>query len=385
MKPLYSLLVLLLGLGGFFAPQKAAAQETTSSQIRVLTVSPIVGESIDKQEKITYGLFPFYSFDDFREARFIQRLTPDSSITLQATMLDGSIKQRPFTINDFRAVRVSIEARQKMLSATPGFGTARIGMPDSLGQMYSVELRTGTSFVGRLVAQRAGEYEFQTTDLGRITVQRANIKTMQPLTSDQAGKGWEPVGNGTRLFFAPTARTLRQGEGYVQDINIFFVGANYGITNNIAIGGLVGLVPGAGLNILAVTPKVGVAVTEKFSVGAGVLFASVFGETGGIGYGLGTYGTADNNVTLGLGYLFADGEVESSPVVVLGGATRISRRVSLLNETYIVDGGFGGLAGLRIAAARLSGSLGILYGTDGEDGIVVPAYLEVTYRFGKVK
>jgi hypothetical protein len=216
-------------------------------------------------------------------------------------------------------------------------------------------------------------------------VQQANIKTMQPLTSDQAGKGWEPVGNGTRIFFAPTARTLRQGEGYVQDINIFFVGANYGITNNIAIGGLVGLVPGAGLNILAVTPKAGFAVTEKFSVGAGVLFASVFGETGGIGYGLATYGTADNNATLGLGYLFADGEVESSPVLVIGGATRVSRRVSLLNETYIVDGGFGGLAGLRLAAARLSGSLGIFYGTDGEDGIVVPAYLEVTYRFGKVK
>ncbi|WP_133271393.1 hypothetical protein [Hymenobacter radiodurans] len=299
MKSLYRLLLLLLGLGGFFTPQYAVAQQTTSSQTRVLTVSPIVGESIDKQEKVTYGLFPFFSFDDFREARFLQTLTPDSSITLQATMLDGSIKQRPFTVSEFRAVRASIEERQKLLSATPGLAAGAIGTPDSLGQMYSVELRTGTSFIGRLVAQRAGEYEFQTTDVGRITVQQANIKNMQPLTSDQAGRGWEPVGNGTRLFFAPTARTLRKGEGYVQDIDIFIVGGNYGITNNISIGGLVGLFPGAGLNILAITPKVGVAVTEKFSVGAGVLFASVFGETGGIGYGLGTYGTADNNVTLG--------------------------------------------------------------------------------------
>ncbi len=190
-----------------------AQQPTTPQTLRVLTVSPIVGEIIDKQEKITYGLFPFYSFDDFREARFIQRLTPDSTITLQATMLDGSIKQRPFSISDFRAVRANIEERQKVLAATPGFTTGGISPPDSLGQMYSVELRTGTSFIGRLIAKRAGEFEFQTTDVGRITVQQANIKSMQPLTADQAGRGWEPVGNGTRLFFAPTARTLRQGEG----------------------------------------------------------------------------------------------------------------------------------------------------------------------------
>jgi hypothetical protein len=386
MKQLYRLLALLPSLGGIFIALSAVAQQPAASQdTRVLVASPIVGEVIDQQEKATYGLFPYYPASNYREARFVQSLSPDSAITLQASFLDGSTKQRPFTVEEFRAVRASIEERQKVLSANPGFTTAGIGTPDSLGQMYSVELRTGTSFIGRLVARRAGEYEFQTTDVGRITVQQANIKNMQLLTSNQAGRGWDPVGNGTRLFFAPTARALRQGEGYVQDINIFFVGANYGVTNNIAIGGLVGLLPGAGLNILSVTPKVGVAVTEKFSVGAGVLLASVFGEVGGIGYGLGTYGTADNNVTLGLGYLFADGEVESSPVVVIGGATRVSRRLSVLNETYIVDGGFGGLVGLRMAAARLSGSLGILYGTDGEEGIFVPAYLEVTYRFGKVK
>jgi hypothetical protein len=383
MKLLYSLLPLLLSLGGFFAPQRTVAQQPDTTQIRVLTVSPIVGETIDKQEKITYGLFPFYSFDDFRQARFVQRLTPDSTISLQATMLDGSIKQRPFTINDFRAVRASIEERQKLLSANPGLAAGGIATPDSLGQTYSVELRTGTSFIGRLVAQRAGEFEFQTTDVGRITVQQANIKSMQPLTPDQAGRGWEPVGNGTRLFFAPTARPLRKGEGYVQDIDIVFLGANYGITDNLSMGVLVPVIPGAGFSVVALTPKVGFSVTEKFSAGGGVLFASDFKSSGGIAYGVGTYGSADQNVTLGLGYLFAEGDVESSPVIVLGGAKRVSRRLSLLNETYFFDGGLFGLAGIRIAATRISGSLGLLYGTDV--GGIYPAYLEVAYRFGKVK
>jgi hypothetical protein len=233
------------------------------------------------------------------------------------------------------------------------------------------------------VARRPNEFDFQTKDLGLLTVQQVNIKSMVLLTAGQSSKGWEPVGNGTRIFFAPTARNLRKGEGYVQDIDIVFLGANYGITDNISVGVLVPVIPGAGFSVIALTPKVGFSVTEKFSAGGGILFASDFETSGGIAYGVGTYGSADQNVTLGLGYLFAEGEVESSPVVVLGGAKRVSRRLSLLNETYFFDGGLLGLAGIRIAATRISGSLGLLYGTDV--GGIYPAYLEVAYRFGRVK
>jgi len=70
--------------------------------------------------------------------------------------------------------------------------------------------------------------------------------------------------------------------------------------------------------------------------------------------------------------------------VVVGGAKRVSRRIFLINETYIVDDGFGGLFGLRIAASRVSGSLGALYLTGFDSGIY-PAYAEFAYRFGKIK
>jgi hypothetical protein len=96
---------------------------------------------------------------------------------------------------------------------------------------------------------------------------------------------------------------------------------------------------------------------------------------------LGTYGTANQNLTLGLGYAFAEGEVSSTPVVVLGGATRVSRRISLLNETYLAGGGALGLLG--VAGPQFSGSLGFVYGS--EVGGIFPAYAEVAYRFGRVK
>ncbi|UOG75168.1 hypothetical protein MTX78_00885 [Hymenobacter tibetensis] len=341
----------------------------------VLIVHPAVGETINKQEKITYGLFPYYSADKFQEARFLRFLAADSArstITLQTTFRNGKERSQPFTEREFEDVRNQIE-RNKMLA-------------DSLGQTYFVELIAGSSFTGVLVAQRETELEFTITDLGRITIQKANIRQLVPLTPAQAQRGWEPVGNGTRMFFAPTARNLRKGEGYVQNIDIIFFGANYGITDNFSLGVLFPLVPGLG-GVLAITPKVSAPVSEKFSVGAGVLYGRAFGFGGssgaGIGYGVATYGGADHNATLGLGYVFVDGENESTPVVVVGGATRVSRRFSILNETYITNEGFFGLVGGRIAATRLSGSLGFLYGS--YIGGIYPAYVEVAYRFGKTK
>ncbi|QDA60400.1 hypothetical protein [Hymenobacter jejuensis] len=311
---------LLLGLLSVSVVSVAQRQPAVSSNpVKVLVVSPVVGETIDAKEKATYGLFPYYGANDFREARFVQSLTPDSTITLQTSFRDGSTKQRPFTAAEFQAVRASIADRQQLLNTKQTALNQGVTLADSLGQTYSVELYTGTSFIGMLITRRLTELDFQTKDLGRVTVQKANIKSMQPLTSGQAGKGWEPVGNGTRIFFAPTARSLRKGEGYVQDIDIIFLGANYGITDNISIGALVPVVPGVGLNVFALTPKVGFSVTDKVKAAAGVLFASGFGGSGGIAYGVGTYGTADSNATLGVGYLFAEGDIESSPVILVGG------------------------------------------------------------------
>jgi hypothetical protein len=266
----------------------------------------------------------------------------------------------------------------------PPAAEAAAALPgEVIGQSYSVELRSGTAFVGTLTAITDLALTFDTHDLGTVTVQRANLRQLTLLAAGQARRGYDDVGNGTRLFFAPTARNLRKGEGYVQDIDVYLMGLNYGITNNISVGVLVPIIPGLGLNIFAITPKVSVPVSEKFNLGAGVLYASAFGFGAGIGYGVATYGSADTNLTAGLGYAFANGEASSTPVVVVGSAVRVSRRLFLIDETYIVQQGVGGVLGVRLAAARASGSLGMLYAT-GLGGIY-PAYLEFAYRIGHVK
>ena len=377
---LWSLTLVLPGLSAF---AQAPAE-------RVLVVSPVVGEVIDGAEKARFGLFPYYAADDFREARFVRVLAPDSAITLRTRLRDGRQLARSFSQAEFQATRDGIERRQRELDAsppaTPGMPAVAAGpaTPELMGRSYSVELRSGTLFTGVLQSISAEALEFNTKELGVVRVLRTDLKRLELLTASQAAKGYTDAGNGTRMFFAPTARNLRRGEGYLQDIDIYLIGVNYGVTDNISVGALVPVIPGLGANVFAFTPKVSAAVTDKFNLGVGVLYARAFSYGAGIGYGVGTYGTADDNVTVGLGYGFADGfGTSSSPVVLVGGAKRVSRSFSLLNETYIVSGGFGGLIGGRLQGGRYGGSLGFIYGSFA-DGIY-PAYLEMTYRFGKHK
>jgi len=269
-----------------------------------------------------------------------------------------------------------------------------IGYSEVIGQIYSVETIGGTQFSGTLRATTDLTLTFETKELGLVTVQRANVRQLMSQTPEQARRGFDYVGNGTRMFIAPTARNLYQGEGYVQAINVFLLGVNYGLTDNISVGLLVPVIPFLGVPAVAVTPKLSVPVNDKLHLGVGVLYGFATGiasgsGSAGVGYGLATYGSADTNVTFGLGYGFSSSGAGSSPVGVIGVNVRLSRLFSLVNETYIANfdtsGGFGGLAGFRYASPRFSGSLGALYYTSRYDSGVYPAYLDVAFRFGKTK
>ena len=271
-----------------------------------------------------------------------------------------------------------------------------IGHPgEVVGQTYTVETVGGTQFNGVLRAASEEALTFETRELGTVTVPRLSLRQLTNQTPEQARRGFNYVGNSTHMFLAPTARNLHQGEGEAQIINIFLGEVNYGITDNISLGLLVPVIPFVGIPALAITPKVSVPVSDKLRVGAGVLYGFTTGlggsgsESAGVGYGLATYGTADTNLTLGLGYGFAGGDIGRTPVGIIGANVRLSRLFTLVNETYLANfdnsGGFGGLAGLRYATPRFSGSLGALYYTSRNNGGIYPAYLDVAFRFGKIK
>ncbi|WP_460613445.1 hypothetical protein [Hymenobacter seoulensis] len=395
--------IVFLVLASLISGHAYAQQPTT----RPLVISPVVGPIIDSQEKVLYELFPYYTPKEFVEGSFEQVLAPDSAIRLRATLNDGRTIVRPIPLAEYFAMRQRIEAKAQLLSSG-----SRSAAADSIGQTYRVTLRSGTTFAGRLVAVRPLELEFSTNEPGAVIIARSQIANMQLVPQVEMADAmrhptWGYVGNGTRVFFSPTARNLRAGEGYVQTIDVFLLGANYGFTDNFSMGLLASAIPGLGIGnqIVAITPKFSAPISKDWSLGAGLLYARIPAEDdisgytssygAGIAYGLATYGSADNNLTFGLGYGFT-GEGNGnqgfgkSPVAVLSGTTRVSKKLSLMSENYLItsgDGGVGGLYGIRLNWPRTTFGIGSFYvapfGEEGAFGYLYPVYLDLALRFGK--
>ncbi|WBA40884.1 hypothetical protein [Hymenobacter canadensis] len=386
-----------------FASHAYAQQPAT----RPLSFGPAVGPVLDQQEKRDYGLLPEYSARDFQEARLLQNLAPDSALTLQVQLLDGRTVLRPYTPAELAAIRSRVAARQQEVAAASQPGTT--AAPDSVGRRYRVTLRSGSAFDGELTDRQPQRLQFLTKDLGVVQVERANIERLEELTSEVARRpaNWHDIGNGNRLFFAPTARNLRKDEGNLQAISLYFLGANYGFTDNFSMGLMFSVIPTVPLQyqFLALTPKFSARISEKWHAGAGLLYLRIpdfnddnssFGV--GLAYGVATYGSSDNNFTVGLGYGFSGGDIGSTPVLQIGGQKRISRRVSLISENYIIansEAGMGGLYGAKINWRRASLGLGAFYALaykndDYNDysprilsSYIIPVYYDFTFRFGK--
>lgn len=298
----------------------------------------------------------------------------------------------------------------------------------TLGRSYRVETKTGSVFTGQLVSLSLTDLEFDTKEMGHVTVARDQVRratdTSGPATASSSRPGYFDIGNGTRLFNAPTGRGLRKGEGSVMTTYLFLVGGEYGITNNFSIGASVSLIPGVALSqqLFIISPRFSAPLSEKVHFGAGIIYANIpfdGSNSGGagIGYGAFTYGSADDNLTLGLGYGFTSGEIGRTPVLQLGGQKRLSRHLSLVSENYLVTdskAGMGGLYGLkfnwRTTSLGVAAAYVYLYPHDedqpsyfynpttgtytysttkqhvnGQFGstYIIPVYVDFAYRFGK--
>lgn len=302
--------------------------------------------------------------------------------------------------------------------------------PYLLGRTYRVETTQGTAFTGTLVSMSLTALEFDAQEVGRVRLERGQIRRADLQGPASVGVGAKPgyfdVGNGNRLFFAPTGRGLRKGENSLQVVNLYLVGGNFGITDNISLGGYVTVIPGIGVSnqFVLLTPKISFPVSDKLHVGAGALYLRIPDFNGsldkaygaGILYGAATYGSADDNVTAGLGYGFFEGNIGTTPILQIGGQKRVSRRIFLISENYVVadsHAGMGGLYGVKINWRRISLGLGAAYfysfpydqtetytyynpsgqpvsttqtyrrGGDAFTTYILPVYYDFSFRFGK--
>ncbi len=276
-----------------------------------------------------------------------------------------------------------VGAPASLHSQTPTPNREQIRVVDTT-RVQVLTMRGGTSLIGRITAVRGDSVDF-VTGIGRVSVAIADIREIRETDAGRMHNGqyWPPNPNATRLFFAPTGQMIKKGEGYFSDYEIFFPGVAYGVTDNLTIGGGVSLFPaGVDEQLYYVTPKIGRSFGEQLHAAAGLLLVGSQGETGGIGYGVGTLGDGDRSVTLGLGYGFAGGEVESKPLVMLGGEKRVSRRIAVVSENYILpieDDNVVYSLGIRFIGEKITTDLALVNVVGS--GIIGVPYVDFVFKF----
>lgn len=241
--------------------------------------------------------------------------------------------------------------------------------------VQQLELSDGSSVIGRVQSVDGGRFVFRTASGVEMTVDVTAVRSLKPFTGRIVnGEAWQDDPNATRLFFAPTGRSLKKGEAYFGVYEILLPFVQVGITDYISIGAGTPLLFGDFDRPVWVTPKIKLMETRSTAVSAGVMhFFNIDDASVGIAYGVVTQGSTDNAVTVGLGYSYArtDDDDAGSGVAMLGGERRVSRRIKLVTENYVFKGGGFASGGLRFFGEKLSADF----------GIVVPLFEDETFAF----
>jgi len=249
-------------------------------------------------------------------------------------------------------------------------------------------LKDGSEVIGIILAEDSLQLEFKTLSGVSMVIKRDQVRESERLSGeivDGRYKRYDP--NRTRLFFAPTGRALKQGEGYFSAYQIFFPFVAVGMTDFLTLAGGISLIPGADEQIYYFAPKVTPVHLEKVDLSAGMLYINATGsDFSGLGilYGVGTYGTQDAALTAGLGWGFAQGELANEPIVLLGGELRISNSVKLVTENWLpprTEDLFYSF-GVRFFGESLSADLGFIGTTRTFTGFPFIPWVGFSYNFG---
>jgi hypothetical protein len=271
-------------------------------------------------------------------------------------------------------------------------------IPQDAAKLYVVKMNDDNEFVGSIVSQNAEVVVLKTASLGEITIQKKNIRSINPLEKGQVvgGQYWFENPHTTRYFFGANAYNLRRGEGYYQNTWIFLNQVSYGVTNNITIGaGIIPLFIFAGASTpVWITPKVAFPIVkDKVNAGAGAFLGTVIGEEDsgfGLVYGSATFGPRDRNISFGIGYGFVDGEWGDTPAISVSGMVRTGKKFAFMMENYFVDTGDEtaaiSLLGGRFIGKRIAVDAALaLPISEFDEGFVAIPWLGINVPFGNRK
>ena len=242
-------------------------------------------------------------------------------------------------------------------------------------EVFELVLRDGSRVFGTVERESPQDVVFRTSAGATVTARREDIVTLRQVRGRvEHGEFRRMDEHRSRLFFAPTARSLDRGQVSVGVFQFLAPFVQVGVTEQFSVGGGTPLIFGIDDwdRPFWLTPKMQVYNGDRAQAAVGVLH--VFDSTGrnaGIGYGVTTFGSSDNAVTAGAGVAYA-GE-DRGGLVMIGGERRVRSNLKLITENYMWKGGNGFVSGgVRFIGERLSADLALAVPVGMGDMVAVP-------------
>lgn len=272
------------------------------------------------------------------------------------------------------------------LALVPGESFARGLDPVAVEQqvtLYELVLRDGSRLYGTIEREDANEVVFRTQASATVTAKRADIETLEKVTGTLAdGEFMPPDPNATRLFFAPTGRSLPRGQAYLGVYEFLMPFVQVGVTDRFSVGGGTPLVFGmdGGDRPFWITPKLQILKTSSTDVAVGVFHVfDVGGDSGGVAYAVSTSGSARGSFTIGGGMAYGEGSARSG-VIMVGAERQVRRNLKVITENYGWRGSGVASAGVRFFGERLSADLALAIPLGVDEFYAFPI-VNFVYRF----
>jgi hypothetical protein len=237
-------------------------------------------------------------------------------------------------------------------------------------------LNDGSKLFGRIELADETKIVFRTLAGAQVTVPLTKIASIKNVAGTIRNREFLPPDpNTTRLFFAPTGRSLRRGQVYLGVYEFVMPFVQVGVTDRFSVGGGTPLLFGIDEwdRPFWVTPKLQVFDRDSTQVAVGVLQAfDSDGDGGGIAYSVVSRGNDVRGFTAGVGLAYGN-DGGRAGVLMLGGEARIGRRVKAITENYIWKDGNGIISGgFRFFGDQLSADLALLVPIGADEFFIVP-------------
>ncbi len=291
--------------------------------------------------------------------------------------------------------RTTATRRSGVLLALLALGLAAARQPSEAQQipdipppgeaLYEVSLTDGSTLYARITSVDGDRVVLTTVGGTRVEVTRAQIREIRPADGSVVqGEFWVADPNVSRLFFTSTGRSLSSGQGYVGTYLIVLPFVAVGVTDRFTLAAGAPVLTGE-FEPFYLAPKIQLVRAPSVALSVGTLVFFFNDQNVGIAYGVATFGTPDRALTAGLGWGYSGTDFTSEPVAMVGGETRVSRRVKLITENYLLpdDTGLVFSGGLRFIGTRFATDVGVAgYAGRDETGCCLPL-VNFSYTFGR--